>query len=160
MAFCMPGSSRSSCTMTEVMAFSVTLTVTHHLTIWQFFRAISSLSEKSHIKRLIFYCFIVNILHSINQIFFLPSVVKSYAFICFCESLMISCLIIYNLNFHIPMYYKNEWFQKDQYKQNQTSIIIHVECLWPLQPYTNEKTTHTRYAYMYKQIHDVDDEWP
>lgn len=23
---------------------------------------------------------------------------------------------------------------------------------------TNEKTTHTRYAYMYKQIHDVDDE--
>lgn len=59
------------------------------------------------------------------------------------------------------MYYKNEWFQKDQYKQNETSIIIHVECLWPLQPYTNEKTTHTRYAYMYiKQIHDVDDEWP
>lgn len=56
------------------------------------------------------------------------------------------------------MYYKNEWFQKDQYKQNETSIIIHVECLWPLQPYTNEKTTHTRYAYMYKQIHDVDDE--
>lgn len=73
---------------------------------------------------------------------------------------MISCLIKYNLNFHIPMYYKNEWFQKDQYKQNETSIIIHVECLWPLQPYTNGKTTHTRYAYMYKQIHDVDDEWP
>lgn len=73
---------------------------------------------------------------------------------------MISCLIKHNLNFHIPMYYKNEWFQKDQYKQNETSIIIHVECLWPLQPYTNEKTTHTRYAYMYKQIHDVDDEWP
>lgn len=106
----------------------------------------------------LFYCQYIAL--QLTRFFFLPSVVKSYAFIWFCESLMISCLIKYNLNFHIPMYYKNEWFQKDQYKQNETSIIIHVECLWPLQPYTNEKTTHTRYAYMYKQIHDVDDEWP
>lgn len=44
---------------------------------------------------------------------------------------MISCLIMYNLNFHIPMYYKNEWFQKDQYKQNETSIIIHVSVTIP-----------------------------